>query len=331
VGSKKLYLLGAGLGTLVTISLLLAHTPDFMILVMGFAGLFQSLKMTALNASFYSDVKRIGIEKSGWFKGSLSIGLTFIGPVFGGFLIDHFSFSWVFGILAFLTLIPIGLVLVFHEENRREHTDIGLADSLRRQLRDFRSIVGNRELNLPILTESLSTGCFSLFAIFIVVLAVKTLHLPTTVTSTLLTAEGMLFILTVFAAGPLLKIIPQFRMYVLSIGLTIAALFVLASSHSFSAMMSGSLLLGVGTGLLNLITSARLAQFDGDKGKIVALFSAAVGIGISIGPILGGFVATFFGGRAAFLTFVPLFALLLAFARFQRCMIVKGKIKAEHL
>ena len=29
----------------------------------------------------------MGIEKAGWFKGSMSIGLTFLGPAFGAFLV----------------------------------------------------------------------------------------------------------------------------------------------------------------------------------------------------------------------------------------------------
>ena len=316
-GTKKLYLFGACLGALTTLSLLLVRVPDFMILIMGLAGLFQSLKMTALNASFYSDVQRIGIEKSGWFKGSISIGLTFIGPVLGGFLVDQLSFRWVFGILAALTLIPISLVWVFHENKKALHTDDGLINSLKRQLDNFKSIIGNRKLYLPVVTESLSTGCFSLYATFIVVLAVQTLQLPTTVTSTLLTAEGTLFIVTVFAAGSLLKKISQFNMYLIGIVLAVAALFMLAASSTFAALMAGSVVLGIGTGLMNLITAARLAQFEGEKGKIVALFSLAVGTGISIGPMLGGYVATLFGGRASFLAFVPLFVLLLVYAWFE--------------
>jgi predicted MFS family arabinose efflux permease len=317
VGSKRLFLFGAFTGTLVTFSLLFARTPVVMVVIMGLSGLFQSLKMTALNASFYSNIHKIGIDKSGWFKGSMSIGLTFIGPVLGGLLVDHLSYRFIFPIIAALTLIPIILVYVFHDDQKQIPTNDDLITVTKKQLGDFRVLIGNRSLYLPLLTEMFSTGCFALFATFIIVIAVRILHLPTTVTSLLLTIEGGVFIVTVFAAGPLLTVLSQFYLYLISIMLTIAGLLALTIANSFSPMVAATVVLGLGLGFLNLVTSSRLALLPGDKGKTVGLFSAAVGVGISIGPILGGFVAAHFGSKAAFLTFVPLFLMLLGVAALQ--------------
>lgn len=317
IGSKRLFLFGAFTGTVATFSLLFARAPMTMVAIMGLSGLFQSLKMTALNASFYSNINKIGIEKSGWFKGSMSIGLTFIGPVLGGVLIDHLPYRTIFPVLAALTLIPIILVYIFHDDQKKVRTDEGFMAVVKKQLGDFRALIGNRSLYLPLLTETFSTGCFALFATFIIVVAVKILHLPTTVTSLLLTIEGGVFIVTVFAAGPLLNVLSQFYLYLISIFLTVAALIGLTFAISFSSIVAATVVLGLGLGFLNLVTSSRLALLQGDKGKTVGLFSAAVGVGISIGPVLGGFVASHFGSRAAFLTFVPLFLVLLAVAAAQ--------------
>jgi MFS family permease len=53
---------------------------------------------------------------------------------------------------------------------------------------------------------------------------------------------------------------------------------------------------------------------EGDKGKIVALFAASVGAGISLGPMLGGVVGQYLGTQNIFLTFIPLFLLLVLLA-----------------
>jgi MFS family permease len=52
----------------------------------------------------------------------------------------------------------------------------------------------------------------------------------------------------------------------------------------------------------------------GEKGKIVALFAASVGAGISLGPMIGGIVGQYLGTQNIFLTFIPLFVMLLILA-----------------
>ena len=93
-GSKKLFITGSLAGTLTTLALVTAKVPLAMTALLGFSGLFSSLKMTALNASFFRNLRDMGVEKAGWFKGSMSIGLTFLGPAFGAFLVAFENQGW---------------------------------------------------------------------------------------------------------------------------------------------------------------------------------------------------------------------------------------------
>ena len=52
-GSKKLFITGSIAGTFATFALTLAKVPLAMTALLGLSGLFSSLKMTALNASFF--------------------------------------------------------------------------------------------------------------------------------------------------------------------------------------------------------------------------------------------------------------------------------------
>jgi MFS family permease len=313
-GSKKLFLTGSFSGFLSTLALTTAKVPLAMIALMGLSGLFSSLKMTALNASFFRNLKNMGLEKAGWFKGSMSIGLTFLGPAFGAFLVTVAGFRSIFILLAALTLIPTALVFFFHSEAGHAGPVTELGGIVGRQLREFRQLIGQRTLYLPLLTESLSTSCFATFSTFIVVIAVQIMHLQPSAASVLMTAEGGVFILTVFAAGPLINKLSQFRLYVLSVSVTSAGLTMVSISTSFAVLALSAVVLGLGLGLINLVTSSRIGKMEGEKGKIVALFAASVGAGISLGPMIGGVVGQYLGTQNIFLTFIPLFLLLVVLA-----------------
>ncbi len=313
-GSKKLFLTGSVSGTLSTLALVLAKVPIAMVALMMLSGLFSSLKMTALNASFFRNLRNMGLEKAGWFKGSMSIGLTFLGPACGAFLVKAAGFRAIFALLAALTLIPMALVLFFHQEPVNKASMAELGEVLARQLGEFRQLIGHRALYLPLLTESLSTSCFATFSTFIVVIAVKVLHLPPSAASLLMMVEGGVFIFTVFAAGPLINKLTQFQLYLLSVGVTVAGLVGVALSAAFLPIAASSVVLGLGLGLINLVTSSRIGQMEGEKGKIVALFAASVGAGISLGPMLGGVVGQYLGTRNIFLAFIPFFLMLVLLA-----------------
>jgi MFS family permease len=329
-GSKKLFLTGSFSGFLSTFALTLAKVPVAMIALMGLAGLFSSLKMTALNASFFRNLKDMGLEKAGWFKGSMSIGLTFLGPTFGALLVKYTGYQSIFVLLAALTLIPTALVFFFHSEPARPASGESLGSVIGTQLREFRRLIGQRTLYLPLLTESLSTSCFATFSTFVVVIAVQILHLPPTAASVLMTAEGGVFILTVFAASPLIIALSQFRLYALSVTVTSAGLLLVSVASSFTLLALGAVVLGLGLGLINLVTSSRIGKMEGEKGKIVALFSASVGAGISLGPMLGGLAGQYLGTRNIFLLFIPLFVFLVLLAyRTDHTEAPEGEIIAE--
>ncbi len=313
-GAKRLFLVGGLCGTLATCGLVFAASPGAIALLMGVAGLFAALKMTALNSSFFTNLQAMGIEKAGWFKGSMSIGLAFLGPLLGGCLVEMMDFGALFQLFAALTLVPIALVFFFHDDPPVRSLDDGGQSGLIRQLTEFRALLRQRSLYLPLLTECLSTALFATFSAFIVVIAVQSLHLQTTVASVLMSIEGGVFIVTVFAAGRLIRTLSQLQLYVLSVSVVVGGLFALAFAESFLALAGSTAILGLGLGLINLVVSSRIARIEGEKGKIVGLFSAAIGVGISLGPMSGGVIGSWLGTSAIFLAFVPLFLVLMAAA-----------------
>jgi predicted MFS family arabinose efflux permease len=313
-GARRLFLLGSLVGTLLTFALPFSQVPLHLMALQGALGLFASLKMTSLNASFFDRIKDLGMSRVGWFKGSMSIGLSFLGPLFGAWLTQTLTMEQIFRLLATMTLLPTALVFFFHNETRPRARETGLVAGIRNQLRDLRALLKNNPLALPLLTEAAAGGCFATFSAFIVPIVVLSLHLPGALASVLISLEGGAFILTVFLAGGLIKQLSALQLYLLATTVTLGALIGLGVPGDIYSVGAFSAVLGVGLGLFNLVTAMRQGLIRGEKGKAVSLFGASIGAGLCLGPMLGGQVGAHFHPSAAFFAFVPVFLALAALA-----------------
>jgi len=310
-GARRLFVIASLISTLLTFSLPFSSIPFHLVLLQGVAGIFGSIKGTSLNASFYERLRDLGLSKAGWFKGSMSVGMTFVGPLLAGWAAAVLPLPVVFRILAGLTLVPTALVLLFHTDTPRAQ-GIGLLEGISAQWAEFRQVWRDNPLGLPLSTEVLSTGCFSCFATFVVPIVVGGMHRPASHASILISLEGGVFILTVFLAGKLVSRLRPSQLYVLAATATSASLAGVGLSRGYESLAIFAASMGVGLGLFNLVTAARQGTVRGSRGKTVSLFSAAIGAGASLGPMVGGQVSTYVGTSNTFLLFVPAF-LLLAF------------------
>ena len=313
-GARRLFLLGSIVTTALTLLLPYSQVPIHMMILQCILGIFGTLKMTALSASFFDRISGMGLSRVGWFKGSMSIGLTFIGPLFAGWIIGVLPLDKIFQLLAWMTLIPTALVFIFHKDLPKNNDQISMLKGVRSQWQAMRALLADNSLSLPLLTEAVATGCFATFSAFIVPIVVQSLHRSAGVASILISIEGSIFIVTVFLAGKLITRLSALQLYVLSALTTIAALAGLGFADQVFSVGAFACLLGLGLGLFNLVTATRQGLAKGEKGKTVALFTAAVGVGISFGPMLGGQFAEHFGPSTVFFAFVPIFLFLIALA-----------------
>lgn len=309
-GSKKLFVLGSLVGAFIAISLVLAKTPTTMILLMGLMGFFGPMKFTAISAAFFRSLSEMGQEKAGWFKGSMSIGLTFFGPVIGGLLSGSTDFTMIFGIVFVIMLIPTALVFIFHNETPRPGPVSGLWEVTKVQLQDFKLLVRQRSIYLILCAETLAAASISTFNTFILLFIVRTLNLKPAIVSVFLVLEGASFILTIFLAGPLVCRMTMLNASLLGYGISALGLTCLALANNLFWMALATVVLGLGLGLINVFTSYRIGEMKEEKGKVVGLFAAATGIGISFGPLTAGLVGEYLGNRLIFFTYVPFFLLL---------------------
>ena len=308
-GSRRLYILGGILSAAVVFLLPAAVLPVLLILLMGLQGVANSMKFTSLNAAFFRYLNTAGLKKAGWYKGSMSIGLTFLGPFCGGYLVNLAGYKVNFLLVGFMTLIPAILVGMTGSK-RKAGEKINFFSIFRGQLWEFREILNNRTIKQTVLTESISTACFSSFAAFIVVLVVNDFKLNFVYASWLMILEGGAFVVTVFLGGALLYRFERSRLYLWSFAVTIAGLTGVGLLKDIRLTAVFTVVLGLGLGMTNLITYSQVGEMGGRKGKLAGFLSACTGIGSTLGPILGGFIGQSFGIPAIFFSFIPAFILL---------------------
>lgn len=312
-GAKKLFLLSSLAGAVIIILMAFTPTVAFLLLLSGLDSVFRSMKFTALNSSFFKYLTKMGLDKTGWFKGSMSIGLTFLGVLLGGMMINFLNFGGIFLILFMITLLPSFLVLYLYKDKAASRPDsetTGLKAIVGLQIREFRSLLTQSMVRISLLTEGLSSACFATFSTFFAVVLLNKWGFTPMAVSTLLVIESMAYIVTVFWAGKLIGRITNAHFYLLSFTVSVAGLVGLSFWGNFVSLALSGMFFGLGIGLAHLVSTSRVGEIKGAKGKLAGLFSAATGIGISFGPSIAGMTGQYFGDQAMFLLFVPLYFLL---------------------
>jgi len=314
-GTSRLYIVGTIISTITTLSLAFFGHPEVIVFAMLIQGFSNSLRFTSLNAAFFGRLKEIGISKSGWYRGSLSIGLTFIGPLLGGYFVQYLEFKTIFCIAAILTLIP-SIFMIMLEVGKKVSTQKIQVEKekfhLVEQLIEFFKLFENKQLRNTVIIEGTSTACFSTFATFIVIYMVNILGEGAQNASHYFILEGTAYILSVFLLGGLLLKFQKRILYFASIFTMSIGLLLIGATVQNRIIVVGILLLGAGTGLLNILTFSNLGTIEGKKGKISSALSACTSIGASFGPMFGGIVGEIFGYNAIFLCYIPILLIVVA-------------------
>ncbi len=308
LGSKKMYSVSAVMGSSIIVLISFVSNIELLLLIMVFFGMARSLRTTSLNADFFKNMNLIGIKKGGWFKGSMSVGGALIGPILGGIAIVAMSYKSYFALAGVFLLAPF-LVILARTNGRNKSPvrpkNLGFIDATNH----YKALAKNRSLVSATIIESINGAFFIAFSTFIIVLVIKDLSLSPDVAAMLIALKGGATICVVFFCGQLLRK-NNTNLYLFSFIVTIFALLVLGMSRDILHLAIASVVLGIGSGLITLITFTQIGNIEGEKGKIAGIFSFGFGMGSILGPTLGGIIGDIFSIQAIFLSFIPLFGAL---------------------
>ncbi len=308
LGSKKMYSVSAVMGSSIIVLISFVSNIELLLLIMVFFGMARSLRTTSLNADFFKNMNLIGVKKGGWFKGSMSVGGALIGPILGGIAIVAMSFKSYFALAGVFLLAPF-LVILARTNGRNKSPvrpkNLGFTDASNQ----YKALAKNRSLVSATIIESINGAFFIAFSTFIIVLVIKDLSLSPGAAAMLIALKGGATICVVFLCGQLLRK-NNTNLYLFSFIVTILALLVLGMSRDILQLAIASVVLGIGSGLITLITFTQIGNIDGEKGKIAGIFSFGFGMGSIIGPTVGGIIGDAYGVQMIFLAFIPLFGAL---------------------
>lgn len=308
LGSKKMYSVSAVMGSSIIVLISYVSNIELLLLIMVFFGMARSLRTTSLNADFFKNMNVIGIKKGGWFKGSMTVGGALIGPVLGGIAIVAMSYKSYFALAGVFLLAPFLVILARTNGGSKSPVrpkNLRLVDATNH----YKALAKNRSLVSATIIESINGAFFITFSTFIIVHVIKDLSLSPGIAAMLIALKGGATICVVFLCGQLLRK-NNTNMYLFSFIVTILALLVLGMSRDILQLSIASVVLGIGSGLITLITFTQIGNIDGEKGKIAGIFSFGFGMGSIIGPTVGGIIGDAYGVQTIFLAFIPLFGAL---------------------
>jgi len=171
--------------------------------------------------------------------------------------------------------------------------------ALRAQLR---LVFDEPELRGVSVIEAATQAIGAFFTFFIVVLAVSSAGLSATRAVSFVAAKGFTFIIALFALGGLIQRLGQRRTYLLGFTAISGALAMLGCANGVRLLWLGSLLLGLGLGIVQIATLTRYAKLGAHAGygKVSGL-SAWVGpSGGILGSLVGGLLGKWVGLQTTF-------------------------------
>lgn len=324
LGSRKTYSVSCICSAVIIMLLSLAASPKILIYTMIFYGIARTFRTTSLSAAFFQNMNSIGVKKAGWYKGSMTIGSSFLGPVIGGVAAIAISFESYFLLTGAILLIPL-IVINAGSKNEISSPVKTQNHSLKESSNHYKSLLKKKTLVSATIKNGMNTAFFMTFTVFITVLVIKDLGLSPGIAAALISLKGLSTLLVVFLGGAYLQKNNN-RLYLFAYITTVFSLLLLGIGTDTIQLGLASLLNGLGTGLISLINFTEVGTLDGEKGKIAGFFNFGHGLGSIIGPTLGGIIGDIYGVQAIFLAFMIPFSVL-AIHTFTSCK----KIVSENI
>jgi MFS family permease len=311
-GGRRLYLFGEITGAILNLSLLVVTTPSELIVRSGLIGLTMSFRIAAMQSTLLEQLQVIGKNKAGWLRGSNFIGMLFLGPLIGALLLKESSYNSVFIITAIAMAAVIALAWLTLKKDPR-HAELPRLRFHFSFVQHLVSQVGlmaqNRQLVSATISEGLNSACFSVFSVFVLVVALKVFSFTPQAAGRLISLGGGAFVFAVFFGGFVVENIKFHRALLGSFAVTIIGLGLLAMAQHSILLWVGAVVLGVAMGITNVLTIMRVSNVRGRTGQVAGFYNVSTSLGNTVGPVAGGLIGKIFGPQAVFVLFIPLFIL----------------------
>jgi predicted MFS family arabinose efflux permease len=289
--------------TLSAVFCILPWLPDWqwVALVMFLVGLCISLRIVAMSTVFLVRLPELGQGKAGWYKGTLTLGIQFLGPLTGNYLIAHLGLKTGFFVSAglFAVLALLGWQVLPASTGHRQ------ASAGKTAAGTWRELLRLPAVRTTYLFEILASFTASSVGVFSILLALRVLHWSKEHAVWLMAAQGLSFVLVLFGLGKaVLKSRHRDRYYGAAHAAIMLALLLLGTLPHSAAYLLASVLLGAGLGINNLVNTDRIAHAPVDKAKVSAHLTLFGMAGGTLGALAAGRLADTIGLQQVFLAWL---------------------------
>jgi predicted MFS family arabinose efflux permease len=263
-------------------------------LLMFLVGLCISLRIVAMSTVFLVRLPELGQGKAGWYKGTLTLGMQFLGPLTGNYLIAQLGLKAGFLVSAamFALLAVLGWQVLPEQAASKRSAGRGHWLALLR-LPAVRATYG---------FEMLASFTASSVGVFSILLAIRVLHWPRQHAVWLMAVQGLSLVVVLLGLGQSVLASPHRQRYYGAAHLSImAALLLLGLWPASGAYLLASLLLGLGLGVNSLVNTDRIARAPVDKARVSAHLTLLGMLGGATGALAAGRLADTFGLQRVFL------------------------------
>lgn len=283
-------------------------------LTRGAIGLSIPFRVVAMNSAFLQQLSTLGASRAGWYRGSQSLGMTLLGPLLGGLLVQHGSY-WgcyllIAGLFAVMALFGNSFMPNVEPAPVESH---GAAEQ--GMWSESLALLRNKAIRDSCLIEAIGSSTVSLFSTFILLLAINDLKVSQSLAVMLLVVQGITTVLVSFLLGFMVSGAARNIVQPLSFAMMVAGLLVIATAKLYLLVALGAVLLSAGGALIGLARTLQLSRMTISKGKISGVFNLATMGGTAFGALAGGVLAEVIGLRGLFLSWIPLVVAAALFCR----------------
>ena len=275
-------------------------------------GLCIPFRIVAMNSAFLRQLRRIGNDKAGWYRGSLTLGMGLLGPLLGNWLSGG-SFTLGFVVIGLCFGLMAVYSLGFWEAEQVEPATVPEAGADGGMLAQVLAMLGHVEIAESCLIELLSGATAALFGTFVILLAMNSAGLSQSQAVSLVMVQGLASVLGLFGLGYLVEHFGRRFAYLAGLVAAVLGLLLIGSAHGYALLAAGGVLLSTAAALVHLVNMAQLGEHPVDKSKIAGLFNLAGMLGSFSGALLGGAISQLVGLNNLFFVWIPLVLLVAAF------------------
>lgn len=312
-GARRVYFLASLGPMLLNLAIPLFGGWVWLAAVRLLIGLCIPFRIVAMNSAFLRQLKRIGNDKAGWYRGSLTLGMGLLGPLLGNWLSGSTGFTLGFVVIGLCFGLMAVYSLGFWEAEQVEPSSLDVGAESGSMFSQVLAMLQNLEIAESCLIEMLSGATGALFGTFIILLAMDVAGLSQSQAVSLVMVQGLAAVLGLFGLGYLVERTGRRIAYVAGLSAAVLGLLLLGRAHDYALLAIGGVLLSTAASLVHLVNMAQLGEHAADKSKISGLFNLAGMLGSFSGALLGGVISQLVGLSNLFLAWIPLLLLVSGF------------------